>query len=583
MAKDVTPATLSTALPTTQAKTLTVSIGRYTDAGRKAENQDFCGARVPKGTALSLKGITLAVADGISSSETSAEAAEASVTALLTDYYATSDAWTARTAATTVISATNAWLFGQNAALSDMNTGKICTLSALIFKGRDGHVFHLGDSRIYRLTDGTLEPLTTDHRAVLSSEESYLAQGMGLDSQVAVEYRRVSLSVGDTFILATDGVHEVIEAADVVSALEAPDLDAAAERLGRLAYERGSEDNLTVMLARVEALPEAELELDLAKLPLPPLPKAGDVIDGFRILRPVNSTARSHVFLAEGPSGQKVALKIPTVEMAEDTSYLNRFVLEEWIARRMSSSHVLRAADAPAQRTALYVVTEWVEGRTLRQWMDDHPEPDLDKVRDIIGQIVVGLRAFHRKEMLHQDLRPENIMIDDDGTVKIIDLGSTSVAGVEEATAGMLGHMPGTFQYTAPEYFSGDFVSWRSDQYALGVIAYEILTGRLPFGAEVARIETRRDLLRLSYRPARDDDSPVPAWMDAALKRATQPDAARRYDALSEFVAELKRPGQSWNAARHVPLMEKNPVRFWQGVSAVLAVISIILTTIIIN
>ncbi|NVK46957.1 MAG: bifunctional protein-serine/threonine kinase/phosphatase [Rhodobacteraceae bacterium] len=564
---------------------LTVSIGQFSEAGRKPENQDFCGARVPEGSALSLKGITLAVADGISSSATSAEASEASVTALLTDYYATSDAWTARTAATTVISATNAWLYGQNAALSDMNAGKICTLSALIFKGREGHIFHLGDSRIYRLSGEALEPLTTDHRAVLSHEESYLARGMGLDAQVAVDYRRVSLSVGDVFMLATDGVHEGIEAADVIRALEAPDLDAAATQLGQIAYERGSEDNLTVMLARVENLPEAELELDLAKLPLPPLPKAGDVIDGFRILRPVNSTARSHVFLAEGPAGEKIALKIPTVEMAEDPAYLNRFVLEEWIARRLTSSHVLRAATAPAERSALYVVTEWVEGRTLRQWMDDHPapDPDLDKVRDIISQIVVGLRAFHRKEMLHQDLRPENIMIDDAGTVKIIDLGSTSVAGVEEAAAGVLGPLPGTFQYTAPEYFSGDFVTWRSDQYALGVIAYEMLTGRLPYGAEVARIQTRRDLLRLRYRPARDDDSPVPAWMDAALKRATQPDAARRYDALSEFVSELKRPGQSWHAARHVPLMEKNPLRFWQAVSAGLAVIVIILTTLIIN
>ncbi|WP_226552359.1 bifunctional protein-serine/threonine kinase/phosphatase [Celeribacter naphthalenivorans] len=566
---------------------LTVSIGHYSEPGRKPENQDFCGARVPEGSALSLKGITLAVADGISSSATSAEAAEASVTALLTDYYATSDAWTARTAATTVISATNAWLYGQNAALSDMNAGKICTLSALIFKGRDGHVFHLGDSRIYRLVGEALEPLTTDHRAVLSNDESYLARGMGLDAQVAVDYRQVSLTLGDVFVLATDGVHEVVESADVIRALEAPDLDRAAAQLGQIAYERGSEDNLTVMLARVESLPEAELELDLAKLPLPPLPKAGDVIDGFRILRPVNSTARSHVFLAEGLMGEKVALKIPTVEMAEDPAYLNRFVLEEWIARRLTSSHVLRAAKAPAERSALYVVTEWVEGRTLRQWMDDHPapdlDPDLDKVRDIVSQIVVGLRAFHRKEMLHQDLRPENIMIDDAGTVKIIDLGSTSVAGVEEAAAGVLGHMPGTFQYTAPEYFSGDFVTWRSDQYALGVIAYEMLTGRLPFGAEVARIQTRRDLLRLRYRSARDEDSPVPAWMDAALKRATQPDAARRYDALSEFVAELKRPGQSWDAARHVPLMEKNPLRFWQTVSAGLAGIVIVLTTLMMN
>ncbi len=563
----------------TTAMTLKVSVGRYSDKGLKPENQDICGVRVPTGTELSLKGITLAVADGISSSATSAEASEAAVNALLTDYYATSDAWTARTAATTVISATNAWLYGQNEALPDMNAGRICTLSALILKGRDGHILHAGDSRVSRLAGGVLEPLTTDHRAVLSSEESYLARGMGLDSQIAVDYRRISLEVGDVLMLTTDGVHEFIDGSDVTRALEAPSLDDAAKKLAERALVKGSADNLTVVLARIDALPELaqDFEPEIAKLPLPPQPKAGDVIDGFRILRPVNSTARSHVYLAEGPDGQKVALKIPTREMAEDTAYLNRFALEEWIARRISSSHVLRAAKSPDTRTALYVVTEWVTGRTLRQWMTDHTEPDLDQVRDIIGQIVVGLRAFHRKEMLHQDLRPENIMIDDDGTVKIIDLGSTSVAGVEEATAGVLGHMPGTYQFTAPEYFSGDYVTWRSDQYSLAVIAYEMLTGRLPYGADVARVTTRRDLHRLTYRPARDDDSKVPAWMDAALKRATNPDAAKRYDTLSEFLGDLKRPGQSWNAARHVPLIERNPVRFWQTTSAILAVTTIAL------
>ena len=142
---------------------------------------------------------------------------------------------------------------------------------------------------------------------------------------------------------------------------------------------------------------------------------------------------------------------------------------------------------------------------------------------------------------------------------------------------GMLGELPGTYQYTAPEYFSGDAISWRSDQYALGAIAYEMLTGRLPYGTQVARIASRRDQMRLTYRPARDNDSPVPAWMDQALRRATHPDPLRRYDALSEFVTDLSRPGAAWRATRHVPLAERNPIRFWQSVSAILAVLCLAL------
>lgn len=114
--------------------TLVVSIGQYSSAGTKPENQDFHGAVMPTGSALTLKGITLAVADGISSSAISAEASETAIKSLLMDYYATPDAWTVQTAASRVIAATNAWLFGQNTAISDINAGRVCTLSALILK-----------------------------------------------------------------------------------------------------------------------------------------------------------------------------------------------------------------------------------------------------------------------------------------------------------------------------------------------------------------------------------------------------------------------------------------------------------------
>lgn len=552
---------------------LSVSIGQFSSAGTKPENQDFHGSLTPKGSLLALKGITLAVADGISSSAVSAEASEIAIKSLLTDYYSTSDAWSVRTAATQVIAATNAWLYGQNSTLADINAGRVCTLSALIIKGRDAHVLHIGDSRIQRLNRGTLEPLTKDHRAVVSAEESYLARSLGAEHSIKVDYKKIALAVGDTFLLSTDGVHEFITASDVQTALAEPDLNAAALHLVDIALKRGSDDNLTVQIARIDQLPPhgSGLPLTSADLPIPSLPKPGEVIDGFHILRPLHTTARSHVFLATSATGDRVALKIPATESAQDTDYLRRFVMEEWIARRISSSNVVAAATLQEERTALFVATEYVEGTTLRQWMLDHPKPELEKVRGIVGQIAAGLRAFHRRDMIHQDLRPENIIIDESGTVKIIDLGSTSVLGVEEAAPGLLGEMPGTFQYTAPEYLSGDVVSWRSDQYSLGVIAYEMLTGRLPYGSQTARVRSRRDQMRLRYQAASDEDNGVPHWMDAALRRTVHPDPLCRYDALSESIVDLRRPGKTWRSNQHIPLIARNPLRFWQGLSAVLA------------
>ena len=146
--------------------------------------------------------------------------------------------------------------------------------------------------------------------------------------------------------------------------------------------------------------------------------------------------------------------------------------------------------------------------------MIDNPKPDLETVRGIVEQIARGLRAFHRKEMLHQDLRPENIMIDKTGTAKIIDFGSTKIAGVAEA-APSADHSDilGTAQYTAPEYFVGESGTPRSDQFSLGVITYQMLTGNLPYGSQIAKARTRSQFGKLRYAPHRRQ-SRIPAWID---------------------------------------------------------------------
>ena len=159
------------------------------------------------------------------------------------------------------------------------------------------------------------------------------------------------------------------------------------------------------------------------------------------------------------------------------------------------------------------------------------------------SQIAKGLRAFHRLEMLHQDLRPDNIMIDKTGTVKIIDFGSTKVHGVVEAVS-PTDHddILGTVQYTAPEYFVGDGGSTRSDLFSLGVITYQMLTGRLPYGSQVAKMRTRSQQRRLRYVPATDSHREIPAWIDGALRRAVQPEPDKRYEDLSEFEFDLRHP-----------------------------------------
>ncbi len=562
------------------ARTLRVALGQCSSAGPKEENQDFLGARVPSGRELLLKGIAVAVADGISSSSVGRIAAESAIKSFLTDYYATPDSWSVKTAGHCVVAAANTWLHAQtrrNHLHEDFDRGFVCTFSALILKAGHAHVFHVGDSRIYRIRAGHCERLTSDHRVALASSETYLNRALGLAVGVEVEYRSVDVAADDLFVLTTDGVHDHVAPNVLASVVAAEsDLDRAASRLVAQALANGSDDNATVQILRIESLPspDAGSALELGDtLPPAPLPRVPSEFEGYRVLREIHASNRSHIYLAQClENGAKVALKVPSLDMRDDPAYLRRFAMEEWIARRVQSPHVLKAAPSTGPRAHLYVVTELFEGQTLRQWMLDHRQRDLETVRHIVEQIAKGLRGFHRREMLHQDLRPENVMIDADGTVKIIDFGAVRVAGVIEAAPNLRDEpMLGTLQYAAPEYFLGWAGTEQSDQFSLGVIAYELLTGVLPYGADVSRSRTPKDAARLRYRPADTPAHPVPAWIDAALRRAVNPDPRKRYEALSEFVTDLRLPNPDY-ARDAMPFAERDPVRFWQLVSAALAV-----------
>lgn len=556
---------------------LRISIGQRSDRGRKEINQDFFGAIVPNEPELGLKGAAIALADGISSSAVSQVAAESAVKSFLADYYCTSEAWTVKTSAQRVIAATNSWLHAQTRASRfsyDADRGYVCTFSALVVKAARAHVFHIGDSRVYRVEGQSLEQLTEDHRVVISSQQSYLGRALGVNEQVEIDYRSVGVAAGETFVLATDGVYEFVDPAFVVATIKrSEDLDAAAHDIVAEALRAGSDDNLTIQIVRVDAAPRADAG-DVAQravdLPAPPVLEPRAAFEGFTIARALHSSSRSHIYLAiDNETNARVALKIPSVDLRDDADYLKRFAMEEWIARRVTSAHVMKPHALPRKRNFLYGVCEFIEGRTLEQWMRDHPRPDLETARGLVDQVARGLQAFHRKEMIHQDLRPANVMIDASGTAKIIDFGSVRVAGVAEAApAGDRPEALGAIQYVAPEIFIGHFGSASSDVFSLGVVAYEMLTGRLPYGAAAARVRTPKQARKLAYVSARDVRGDIPPWVDAALRKAVHPDPAQRFAEPLEFAWALRHPVVGGEPAR---LIESDPVRFWKVVSGLLA------------
>lgn len=566
---------------------LRVSTAQYSNKGRKPNNQDCCGLKVPHGPQLLHKGVAIAVADGISSSDVSHIASEVAVKNFLEDYYCTSETWTVKRSVECVLNAANSWLHSQTvrgAGRYDKDKGYVCTFSAVVIKNRTAHIFHVGDTRVYRLNAEGLEQLTHDHRLWASEADSYLSRAMGIEAQCSFDQTSVDIKEGDVFITATDGVYEHLTAKEIIEAVSLSSdlkLQEVADNLGARAFAKGSEDNLSVQLLRIDSLQDAvtAAKAKVELLPFPPALTARMAFDGYAILRTIYSTSRSHVYLAQDIKTQKkVVLKALATELAADEDALERFLMEQWIAQRINSSHVLKAFLPEQERNYIYTVFEYIEGQTLAQWALDNPKPSLETVRGLVEQVAKGLQAFHRLEMLHQDIRPENVMIDTEGTVKIIDFGAVSIAGLAEASSNN-SHtfVLGTALYSAPEYFLGEAGTVRSEQFSLGVITYFLLSGRYPYGTRVARAKTLAAQRKLSYQSVLTEGCEIPAWVDFAIEKSVQVLPDKRYEDIFEFIHDLRQPNKSFLNKARPPLLERNPVAVWQGISLFLLVVIVYL------
>lgn len=566
--------------------TLKVSIGFASDKGIKPDNEDFSGSLIPEGTQLIHKGIAAAIADGMSGSDAGKQASHCCVVGFLSDYYSTPDSWSVKYAGQKVLSATNSWLYSQGQIGYESAKGMVSTLSIIILKSTTAHIFHIGDSRIYRLRQDNFEQITHDHR-IWVKEKNYLNRAMGIEPHLEVDYHSLPLEKGDLFLMTTDGIHDFFDEKSLKKLL-VPDGTELTRLAGKILQQAGnnhSDDNLTCQLIRVDELPEAnedEIIRNQTHLPFPPHLEPGMVLDGYRIEKELHASKRTQIYRAlNTETGARVILKTPSILYDDDTHYIEHFLHEEWAGKRIHHENVLKILSPNREKSCMYYVTEFLEGMTLRQWITDNPKPDIKEARKIVEQIARGLRAFHRMEMLHQDLKPENIMFDKNGTVKIIDFGSVKIAGIAEITP--LDHsraenILGTLNYTAPEYHLGQRGTVKSDLFSLGVITYEMLNGGLPFGRDMPEKPDQMNLAKLHYVPSFHHNAMVPIWIDGALKKATAIIPQFRYDDLSEFLYDLSTPNRKFLSAKEaIPLIQRNPLLFWKGLSTILLFTNLVL------
>lgn len=554
------------------------------DAAGKTTNEDAAGIHCPSGPYMqTYKGAAFVVADGVSSAEAGREASKTAVDTFLQDYFKTPDTWSVRHSAEQVLSTINLRLYRHSHAFSNDTKGHLCTFSAVVIKSHSAYIFHVGDSRVYHWRDQQLEQLTTDHTVHISKGRSFLARALGMDGNLQLDYQRVHLAAGDKFLLSTDGLHEFVSPTELNHILTTTvSSEAAAEALKSSALAAGCDDNLSVIVVDVQQLPNEDIDDyqdRLTKLPFPPAFAPGMKVDGYEIVRELFASSRSHMYLVKDlETGVMAAMKAPSANFEDDSSYIERFIREEWIGSRINSPYVVGIIRQSRPRTFLYYVMEYVEGDSMDNWLarhwqeNNHPVKPARALR-LLDQIATGIQAFHNCEAIHQDLKPGNVIVQrnkESGEEKaiIVDFGSVFVAGVAEIFI-PIDHdaVLGTASYSDPLYLTGKNSAIQGDIYSLATIAYELFTGKLPYSDKIESCKVPSDYDRLRYVSATKINPRIPVWLDRALEKGVDFDLQHRYTTVTEFMQDLRRPNPNFLRDEVKQSTKNSSLLFWQLLS----------------
>jgi serine/threonine protein phosphatase PrpC len=555
---------------------LQTRVGFVSETGKRVGNEDFVAARDGNGQARAVTDALAAIADGMGGGPGGRLAAETTVRGFVDAYYSLPVTLGVDRAAARALTSMNRWVHSQgrqDERLRDMAT----TFSALILRGRQAHVVHVGDTRIYRLREHSLQRLTTDHTHRHPDMQHVLLRAVGLEDTVRADFATHDVRLHDRFLLCSDGVHSVLadnRMREILDKRASP--QESAGQLVEAALAAGSQDNATALVLDVVGLPGADrsdLETAAAALPIQELPRTGDSVDGFVLTEEISDGRYSRLFRAQDTlEPREVILKFPHPRVAADAEYRRAFVREAWIAAQVRSPYVGEVIElAPGRQTRLYTVMPYYPGETLEKRLRRTPAVTLEAGVDVGLKLAKAVYALNRLRIIHRDIKPENVILVADGQgargVKLLDLGVARLPGVPETASE---EIPGTPSYMAPELFSGQPGDERSEVYALGVTLYRMFSvGEYPYGEIEAfshpRFNKRQPLNR--YRPD------LPAWLDEVLARATAVEPESRFGDAMELAFELEnglaRGARRFSAPR--PLYERNPVRFWQIIALLLA------------
>jgi len=548
------------------------SVGFASNIGPRKNNDDFAGALSGAELPRPRQEVIAAIADGIGGAKGGRIAAETAVRGFLDGFCDLPEMMEVQRAGARIVSALNGWI--NTIGRHDPNlAGMGCTLTALVLRGRIAHVLHVGDTRAYRLSRDRLTCLTVDHVRQHGAGRSHtLNRALGVETEVRLDYATQPVAPHDRFLLCSDGVHGFLtdqRITDILRERSAP--EDTAEALVAAALQSGSTDNCTALVLDVVALPtahSADISAAILALPVIPVPLRGETVDGFVLKALISEGRYTRLFAAEDEiDGGSVALKFPKPEMASIEAYRAAFVREAWVGARVHHPSIGRVIELPPGRqTCLYTVMPLYQGELLERRLSRPPALGLEEGRNIAVTLARAVAALHHAGIIHRDIKPDNVILEGGGSLKLIDLGVVRVPGLEEFPPE---NIPGTTAYMAPEMFAGEAGNEDTDIYALGVTMFRAFTGEFPYGNLDATSPPRRNRSK-DFCALRPD---LPAWLAASLARAIALDPAKRFHDITEFAFEMEAgpPRAPTEIPRPRTLYERAPLQVWQGLAALLA------------
>ncbi|HVM62424.1 MAG TPA: protein kinase [Verrucomicrobiae bacterium] len=538
--------------------------GELSSAGTvRPKNEDCVGFWEPDSLdEKRARGAIAVLADGVGGQGRGDVASRLAVEECIKTFRETKSELSPQQLLTQAFNAANLAVFNKNTE-SPSDKRMATTLAVVIFRNDHVTVGNVGDTRVYLTRKAEIKQISTDHSYVamqrkfgLISEQDakksenrfILTRSVGQEPVIRVDIEDIAVQPGDRIVLCSDGLHGVLADGEICEIVGRFAPAAACRQLVALAEQRGTDDNVSAQVIQIEEIEAVGYYRGVPMFHKPAEKEAtgeveaGQLLDDrFFIHEVISRSGMATIFRAtDRQTKQMVAIKVPYLQFESDPGFFSRFVREEEIGLKLQHPSILKFIPVE-KKSRPYIVTEYLRGYTLSHLLNSiRPMPVTDALK-LSSRICDALEYLHGLGITHRDLKPQNIMMCYDGTIRLMDFGIAR--GGEGRRITYTGFTPalGTPDYMAPEQVKGKRGDARTDIYSLGAMLYEMVTGQTPFEGETPLIVMNARLVGDPVAPRKLQPT-IPPQIEEIVLHAMERDPANRYRSAAEMKTEIDDP-----------------------------------------